>query len=226
MGLMDKLKERVENIKSALKGTSTPLDLKQFNDPLAEEIEWTPAKSGGTNVCTHRLHIGFDNTALFKATLSIYLFTGIFIVMGVFAILAPFIGMLSSGKLETNFLIPVIIGIVFCSIGIFMNRLFTAPVTFDLDSGYFWKGRINPNNVFDIESRAKEYALIKDIHALQILSEYCSGGKNSSYYSYELNLVLKDGARKNVVDHGNIKKLREDAEKLADFLNVPVWDIT
>ena len=225
MGLVDTLKDKMNRLKEALTAEKPPLDLTQFNDPLAEEIDWKPAKSGGTNVCTHRLMIGFDNVATFKATLSIHLFTGIFIVMGAIAIVAPIVGMINSGKFKVDLLIPVAIGTVFCSVGIFMNRTFTAPVTFDLDSGYFWKGRKNPSTTFDIESSIKEYALIRDIHALQIISEYCSGGKNSSYYSYELNLVLKDGTRKNVVDHGSIEKLREDAEKLADFLNVPIWDI-
>jgi hypothetical protein len=41
--------------------------------------------------------------------------------------------------------------------------------------------------------------------------------------SYELNLVLKDGRRINVVDHGGADKIRTDAATLADFLGVPVW---
>ena len=51
-------------------------------------------------------------------------------------------------------------------------------------------------------------------------------GNKSAYYSYEMNLVLNDGKRLNVVDHGNQAKLREDAQTLATFLNVPVWDAT
>ncbi|MDP6491172.1 MAG: hypothetical protein QGG69_05335 [Kiritimatiellia bacterium] len=57
----------------------------------------------------------------------------------------------------------------------------------------------------------------------QLLSEYCRSDK-SSYYSYELNLVLQDGSRINVVDHGNKTKLREDAATLSEFLGRPVWD--
>ena len=50
------------------------------------------------------------------------------------------------------------------------------------------------------------------------------GGDKSSYYSYELNLVLEDGARLNVVDHGDLKALQADAEILSEYLQVPVWD--
>ena len=48
------------------------------------------------------------------------------------------------------------------------------------------------------------------------------GSPNSSY---ELNLVLQDGERLNVVDHGSFDVLREDAAKLGEFLGVPVWDV-
>jgi hypothetical protein len=57
------------------------------------------------------------------------------------------------------------------------------------------------------------------------LSEFVSGSKNS-YYSYELNLVLDDGSRINVVDHGNLERLRSDANALSQFLDKPVWDAT
>ena len=44
--------------------------------------------------------------------------------------------------------------------------------------------------------------------------------------SYELNVVLQDGSRRNVVDHGNLDALRADARELAMFLVVPLWDAT
>jgi hypothetical protein len=65
--------------------------------------------------------------------------------------------------------------------------------------------------------------LLEDIHAIQLLSEYVRRSK-SSYYSYELNLVLNDGKRLIVVDHGNLTRLQEDAKKLLEFLGKPVWD--
>jgi hypothetical protein len=38
--------------------------------------------------------------------------------------------------------------------------------------------------------------------------------------------VLEDAGRVNVVDHGSIDKLRQDAGKLAQFPGKPVWDAT
>ncbi|RWX50781.1 hypothetical protein VU01_12641, partial [Candidatus Electrothrix marina] len=49
-------------------------------------------------------------------------------------------------------------------------------------------------------------------------------GNKSSYCSYEINLVLQDGSRINVVDHGKKNRIREDAHALAEFLGKPLWD--
>ncbi len=56
-----------------------------------------------------------------------------------------------------------------------------------------------------------------------MISERISGDK-STYYSYEINLVLKDGSRINAVDHGKKSKVQEDAKTLAEFLDKPLWD--
>ena len=37
---------------------------------------------------------------------------------------------------------------------------------------------------------------------------------------------MKDGSRVNVVDHGDLAHIRQDARQLAQFLDVPVWDAT
>lgn len=63
---------------------------------------------------------------------------------------------------------------------------------------------------------------LKKVHALQLISEYVRGDK-SSYYSYELNLVLKDGERINVIDHGDRSAIQRDAQALAGFLGKPLW---
>jgi hypothetical protein len=38
-------------------------------------------------------------------------------------------------------------------------------------------------------------------------------------------LVLNDGSRINVIDHGNLKRIREDAAALAEFLGKPLWEV-
>ena len=58
---------------------------------------------------------------------------------------------------------------------------------------------------------------LSSIHALQIVSERVST-KNSSFLSYEINLVLDDKRRVNVVDYGNLNKIQTDAKQLGEYL--------
>ncbi|WP_339137438.1 MAG: hypothetical protein WGN25_05270 [Candidatus Electrothrix sp. GW3-4] len=43
-------------------------------------------------------------------------------------------------------------------------------------------------------------------------------------YSYEIDLILKDGTRINAMGHGKKSKIQEDAKILAEFLGKPLWD--
>jgi hypothetical protein len=138
-------------------------------------------------------------------------------------IILPFANSSPGGfSIGIGMIMPVLIGLVFVFAGGTLYYIGTAPIVFDKYKGYFWKGRKVPDEVSD-KSELKYFAELQNIHALQLLSEYCSGSENSCT-SYELNLVLKNGSRINVVDHGNPIKLREDAQKLSGFLGKPVWD--
>lgn len=67
------------------------------------------------------------------------------------------------------------------------------------------------------ESDGKTVFPFSQIHALQIISEFIPG-KYGNYKSYELNLILKDATRVNIVDHKNIEQIRLDAQKTSKFL--------
>ena len=112
-------------------------------------------------------------------------------------------------------------GGVFAAIGGALLYFHAAPIVFDTRRGDFWKGRVAPYEM--ARQLPKDFAKLDRIHALQIVSEHCRSD-NSSYYSHELNLVLEDGSRLNVVDHGNGGLLRADALALGEFLSKPVWD--
>ena len=198
------------------------IDKAGFNDPLALTIEWTPATRGGTNFRTHRLvEIDFSRVE-FKAATAAKLFYSFFFGMGLFV----GIGFAFQNNIVENFSVqtiaPILFSLIFVLVGGLLYYFGTAPIVFDKGVGYFWKGRKSPQDSPEAGT-IKKLALLEDIHAIQLLSEYVRGSK-SSYYSYELNLVLNDGKRITVIDHGNLKRLREDAQKLALFLGKPVWD--
>lgn len=97
-----------------------------------------------------------------------------------------------------------------------MYRYISKPIIFDKQSGYFYKekpqmtyGMIDPTN--------RNIIPLSSIHALQIVSERVST-KNSSFLSYEINLILSDKKRINVVDHGNLEKIQADVKQLGEYL--------
>jgi len=178
------------------------LDLESFEDELAFRISWDPLVGGGTNFCTHRLQKTSDlmnNSIEFKPTFIAYLVSISFAVIGLIAIL-------SSGSSGSGALIAL------------------APLGFGL-----WSLRdlVKQKSSFSSSSRVfcknTKSCGFDNICAIQLLREYVSGNKNS-YYSYELNLVCINGERINIVDHGALHAIREDASILADYLSVPVWD--
>ena len=200
------------------------MDPSRFNDPLALKTGWTPNKSGGSNFCTHRMaEIGPDRLE-FKATAAASLFCAVFMITGLGVAVAFTAGQLAHGMRLFSWEIfgAALIGVLFAVIGGIMLYTGRAPIVFDKRSGFYWKGRTSPQESFNAAG-IKECAKLKDIHALQIISERCRS-KNSSYLSYELNLVLGNGKRLTAVDHGSYPKLREDAEKLSAFLGKPLWD--
>ncbi|WAC01977.1 hypothetical protein N7U66_19410 [Lacinutrix neustonica] len=62
------------------------------------------------------------------------------------------------------------------------------------------------------------------IYALQLLEKFVEGQSSGSYFSYELNLITKQGARHNLLNHGDKEYLLSDMVKLSRLFRVPVWN--
>lgn len=197
-----------------------------IGDDLALRTEWSPASGGGASFGTHRL-VSVDPDRLeFKATAGAVVFYAIFLVVGL-AVVAGFSLAIATGGWQEQGLpryLPLAIGTVFTIVGGSLLYSGVAPIVFDRRRGEYWKGRVAPSDVAN-PSSIDDHTELDRIHALQIISERCRGNK-SSYYSYELNLVLDDGTRLAVVDHGDLDRVRADAATLARFLDRPVWDAT
>jgi hypothetical protein len=204
-----------------------PVAPAQLDDPLARQTAWGPLKPGGANFCTQKLVRVDPDRVEFRAAWGMIAFCLIFLLAGL-AVLALFgamwLGWISmSSKDQDNLWVAAVVGGLFSVVGGGMLYFFTLPVVFDLRRGAFWKGRGGPEQVRERATPGR-FTDLEQIHALQIVAEHCSGSKGSSYYSYELNLILKDGSRLNVTDHGNLARIRADAQTLAAFLGKPLWD--
>lgn len=213
--MFDKL---IENIKS--KVISVPFDPSSLDDSVAMQTDWAPARGGGANFKTRKLIIVNSDRLEFRPSMGAILFCLVFLFSGMGLVCFFFFSFLSEGISNIFVLFG---GIIFAGVGGVMLYFATQPIVFDKREGCFWKGRKGPDEFVD----RKFLCVVKldKIHALQLISERVRGNK-SSFYSYELNIVLGDGKRINVVDHGNRSWLREDAATLSKFLRKPVWDAT
>ncbi len=131
-----------------------------------------------------------------------------------FAVLVP-----DAGKIGA--LIPGIIGAVFLwtgGSGAIPKRL----GAFDPSRKTFWLASDrNPGTA------KRELA---EIHGVQLLKDYrrssrvrSMGTRGRSFTGYELNLILKDGSRLNVLAHGDKPGIILEAKGLAEVLSVPIW---
>lgn len=217
----------LNKIKRALNRLSSwepSFDPSKFEDEVALQTQWSPLKGGGSNFQTHKLVEVDYNRMEFKSTLGAKIFSLIFLTVGV--AVPVFFGMeriQQAGDLfQSDFLFILLFGLIFASVGGWLFYSFAKPVIFDKTMGLYWKGWKTPRH-YTAELETEDSSRISSIYALQIIPELVRSD-NKSYVSYELNLVLKDGLRMNVVDHGSSVKLREDAKVLSEFLGVPVWD--
>jgi len=221
--LLKKIQDRI-----AAANAPMPDPVELFGDPVAGEVVWGPCRSGGTNFRTRKLVQVDANRITFNPTLGARVFALIFMLGSLMWFMPFFLPMDSGDEFPlVGYVACTLGGLAFLGAGIWMWIRFNKPITFDKRAGYYWRGRQSPDLVFGGRPDSQKYVPLDEIYSLQIIREYCrSGGKNSrNYYSYELNLVLRDRSRVNVIDHGKYTALRRDAETLADYLDVPLWDL-
>ena len=186
------------------------LDLSIFGDELAFKTSWDPLVRQGNSMCTHKLqktppHLSGDLLS-FKVSFSTILFSAILSLGG--------LGWLLFDAIPSENELAIFLSLTFVGAG-FLVWWFTKKA----------------ESVFDRSSRSlaiggKSYNL-DQVCAIQLIREYVrntQSGHFSHYYSYELNLVCADGKRINIVDHNSLRTIRKDAEVLADYLSIPVWD--
>ena len=181
------------------------LDLSAFGNEIAFKTSWEPLVGGGTNFCTHRAQKNaslMGDVIVFKTAIQAYLFAISWVAFGAMFAIAS-----AAGEFEDQI---GLFGLGFLAFGCWeLWSLHQKESRFDRYSSELTQGKKS----FDL----------KNAEAIQLIREYC-GGSESSYYSYELNLICSDGSRINIVDHGALRKLREDAALLAEYLSIPVWD--
>lgn len=182
------------------------------SDDILKSISWKPIKKGGYYYKNRELIKKDKDCYMYKSTRKAYIapLMAIIIMVIILSMFAIFFNL--------SIIFPILIGSICYYITIKNNK---KVIAFDKNIMYFYKDSIDiidDNRYVDIK-----FTQFNNIHALQILEEYVINGEKR-YFSYELNLVLKNGERINVIDHSNLIKIREEAQQLKKFLTVPVLE--
>lgn len=199
-------------------------DPASLDDEIATKTSWTPVRKAAASFCTHRLRSINSERSEFNVTLEAQLFCGVFLMLGLMLTSISIVLLPTSEQVAfgANLFLAPFVGLTFTLCGGGMLYWVSTPIVFDYAAGFFWIGRQAPSSFVE-QNVAKHFSRLDRIHALQLLSQYNRGNK-TSYYSYQLNLILKDGNRINVLNHGDEQQVRSDATELAAFLGRPVWD--
>lgn len=199
------------------------VDTAKFEDPIADKTEWTSLAGIGASFCTHRLVSTGSKRIEFRVSIGARL---LFLTLSLLGLTATTAFISKWGVKGTESFATdrglIILGLLFTSVGSVMYYLLSAPIVFDKPVGFFWRGRKSPERVSDL-STIKHLAQLDAIHALQLVSSRWSN-EGGAWRVYEVNLVLRNGKRLHVVGHGDVDQIRNDAEILSEFLDVPLWD--
>ena len=201
-----------------------PVDPTRFEDPVARQTQWTPARKGGSNFRTRSFRERSHHRLEFSISPGGLIFGLMFLLSGLTSLLLTIFHILPKMEgipLFARIFLPLS-SLVFILAGAWLIFSFSRPVVFDKELGWFWKGYRSPS-LSGGGYKPKNGTPLNRVYALQILAERVRGS-NSSYTSYELNLVCRDAGRINLVDHGHYENIRKEAETLSAFLGIPVWD--
>lgn len=191
-----------------------------------DDIDWMPLKKGGSNFKTHHLVQVSPSRLEVRPSIQMMLFCALFMVLGGGVGSVFVVAGIRDGDLM-NAVIPGLIGLVFVLAGALMLKSASKRRVFDLSLGGYWRGSAKLSDPRALTTQT-DWVRLQDIKAIQLLREGVTStsdnGRRRSYWSYEVNLVLTDGRRINVMDHGKQASIRHDAEAIGRLLGVPVLD--
>lgn len=198
------------------------IEARENSDNSKSKVSILPLNFGGASFKTNVLIKESNSKLIYKPSLGAALFSFIFLAVGLGILFFGIIPLFKANPeiASINWFL-LIFGLVFVGAGGFMFYSFYKPRVFDKQLGLYYTSysfRLHQNN----KTQTDNYIQLKSIIAIQIIGEHVSSD-DGSYKSFELNLVLEDSSRKNVVDHGNLKSIIDDAQVLSDFLNIPIW---
>ena len=200
-------------------GTDTGLVEVTLSDGRKSRIETSALRTASASFAATRLDIPSRDVAVFRQSGQARLFWAVFLLIGIgtSASIIPF-----TGDFSFDDLFPMLFGVVFGGVGL-VALLNARRVVLDRKAGLLTETK----GAFGWYRRTGERKLA-DIEAVQLCSQYVSGGEGSDYMAYQINLIFAGpgGGRMTLSSHAKEKQVRDDAQALAGFLGKPLLDHT
>ncbi len=210
---MKKLSSSTEHLETSPTKTKS-ITLAKDTDLVAKKVSWKPANPGGTKFKITEM-VSEEGKLKVKLSRGVIIF-GYVLLCGGILTLTIFSSAIYD-QARAYFLVTLVHGGVSTFIGcylIYQKKLHT----FDKIAGKYYKGEYSNQAMDESESEA---GYIDNIHSIQLIREHVAA-KETTYYSYELNIVLKDASRINIMDHSHLKNIKKSAEMLSAYIGVPI----
>lgn len=204
--------------------------INSIDDEIVKKSSFLPLKRWWTNIKSHDLIIDEYWNYIFKVK---WLFPIVFLWLFSIPLIATLIIFLKDLQILWantdfwNYVWQIVFSLIFIAPAWLLFYFLFRSYIFDFQNWYFYDTRLT-KKLFELVEQEKykdKIIPIREIQALQIVSERVHG-KNTSYTSYELNMILKDSGRINIIDHWNLEEIRKNADELANKLWVKVYDLT
>jgi len=186
---------------------------------LKHKLDWELLTKATANFTTHILYINAKNELRSKRTLFCILFLFLFFSVGSWLLLFvtlddPFYRSGQAMFSDEGFwgdMLSLGLSIAFIFGGA-SGLLYNKEVTVKPNSGSI--------DIVDVHffNEKKRVVFLVEVKILQLIKHF-NESDDDSYYSYELNLVLNDLSRINIIAHGGEKRAIKDAKLLSEFIN-------
>lgn len=231
--MLEKFKDKMQQYEQVAREQSDELERKiraKFDDPIAQQAQWHHLNKGSgsssqgqkiASVAGDRLRI--VNTLGGLTIPLLAAFGGLALVWIAFDSHFNIITKGTEPISTTAFVFLAAVGVLLTGPAFWMLRS-RNTLTFDTTAGYFWRGRTKPSS----DSAESGPFPLERIAGLQIPPRkhvrFRNNNRDRSFYSYELNLILEDNERINLLDHGDLVEIRNDGKKLGQYLGKPLFD--
>lgn len=189
---------------------------------MAARVSWDALRpKSASSIVTHRLDTSKEDHLIFRPTKFILFFTTIGVLLFITIASRIFISNHQTGEWDLDSSVFLLITPFALYKSITYMYTWLQPKFFNTFWGVYYSHWFKITN--PASKQAEQFIPIKDVVALQIIKKRVRGHKSTTV-SHELNLVLKDMKRVNVIDHSKISIMKKDALKLARRLGIPLWD--